>query len=202
MKRYLILTLTITIVPVLALSILANWSPAGAAGEQYTIDSKDPDTFVEFEVGLLGLGRVAGRFYRVEGRLNIDAEEPATSMVFVVIDTTTVSTGNERRDRYLRSEGLLDVTRFPRAVFESASIEVTGEDTAVIRGFLTLHGIRRDIDIKARHITPEDGGKGVGRQRFEGHTSISFKDFGIDFLLRPLLGKVDLHLSIEGFRDE
>lgn len=198
MKRYLILTIAL----VFALSVLAKTSPTGAAREQYTIDPKDPDTFVEFKVGLLGWGPVAGRFYRVEGNLNIDAEEPATSRVFVVIDTTTVSTGSERLDRYLRSEGLLDVTRFPGAIFESASIEVIGEDTAVIKGYLTLHGIRRDIDIKARHITLEEGDGGAQRQRFEGHTSISFKDFGIDFPLRPLFGKVYLHLSIEGFRNQ
>ena len=45
------------------------------------------------------------------------------------------------RDNHLRSEAFFDVANAPTASFDSTSIKVTGDKTAVITDDLTVHGV-------------------------------------------------------------
>ena len=70
------------------------------------------------EIGFVGrhfgLTKIRGRFTAVEGSIVI-AEEPSESTVEVVIDMTTVSSGDQARDDHLRSVDFFDVDRYPTA---------------------------------------------------------------------------------------
>ncbi len=176
-------------------------SPQGVKAEEYIIDPKKALAFIQFKVGFLGFNFVVGRFNRLGGSFNFDENELTASKVSVMIDTASINTNDGERDKYLRSDEFLDVKKFPRATFVSTSIESTEEDTVIIiRGDFTLHGITRQIKIEAKHIDPGKEPLVGFRRRFEGRTRIAFRDFDINFSLRPILRKVDLFLSIEGIK--
>lgn len=182
----------------LALAILAT--PLSASAADYVIDSKGAHASINFRVSHLGFGWVTGRFDRFVGKFTFDEKDPAKSSIVVEIDPASVNTNHAARDNHIRSPDFLDVARFPAARFVSTSVKLTGKTTADISGKLTLHGVTRDVMIKASHV---GGGKdpwGGFRQGFTGETSFTMADFGIKKNLGPTAAKVYLQLVVEGIR--
>ena len=186
---------TMTISVMLAFSAMAL--PASAA--DYVIDTKGAHASINFQVKHLGYSWVVGRFDRFSGGFSFDDKAPQNASIKVEIDTTSVNSNHAARDKHLRSGDFLDTEMFPKASFESTSVEVTGK-TAIVHGKLTLHGETRDITMNANFV---GGGKdpwGGYRVGFVGTTKFALADFGISFNLGPASKEVELTLHIEGIR--
>src|SRR6188472_3283395 len=85
----------------------------------------DPErSSVEFRARTFwGLMTVKGRFGRYDGWL--DLRDGAA--IELTIDADSLDTGNERRDKHLRSSDFFDVENHPQVRFVSDSAEVDGE---------------------------------------------------------------------------
>jgi len=121
--------------------------------------------------------RIRGRFTRVAGIITV-AAEPNDSGVEVVIDMTSVESGNPTRDAHLRSEDLFDVDRYPDATFRSGTIDWDG-GSGVVHGDLTIHGVTRRVPLAVTfdgHVRDPWGGD---RAVFSARTRINREDFGI-----------------------
>lgn len=179
-------------------AILAMQTPALA--ETYIVDTKGAHASINFKVKHLGYSWVTGRFDRFKGKFTFDKNSPAKSKISIEIDTASANSNHAARDKHLRSADFLNVDKFPNAKFESTAIEVTGKDTSIIKGKLTLLGVTKEIAIKAKYI---GGGKdpwGGFRQGFEGTTSFAMADFGVKKSLGPASATVHLTLHVEGIR--
>jgi polyisoprenoid-binding protein YceI len=172
---------------------------ATAQAADYVIDNKGAHASINFRVKHLGYSWVTGRFDKFSGQFSFDENAPDRSSIKVEIDTNSVNSNQADRDKHLRSGDFLDVAKFPTASFESTSFEISGK-SAVVHGKLTLHGVTRDIAIKADYV---GGGKdpwGGVRAGFVGSTKIALADFGIKFNLGPASKEVELNLNIEGIQ--
>ena len=172
-------------------------TPASAA--DYTIDAKGMHASVNFRIKHLGYSWLTGRFDKFTGTYSFDEANPKTSKISVEIDTNSINSNHAARDKHLRSGDFLNVSKFPTAKFVSTSMEVT-DKSAIVHGKLTLHGVTKDIAIKANYV---GGGKdpwGGFRTGFSGSTKIALADFGINFNLGPASKEVELALEIEGVR--
>jgi len=79
---------------------------------------------VEFRVGhFWGLVKVSGRFDGYHGTLDLSAD-PAVELT---IDASSVQTGNDKRDRHLRSADFFDVEEHPYVRFVSDSAGFDGK---------------------------------------------------------------------------
>ncbi len=175
-------------------------APTSVRAENYVIDTKGAHASINFSVQHLGYSWVTGRFDKFSGTFNFDDKNPDKSQVVVVIDTTSVNTNHAARDKHLRSADFLEVDKFPSAKFASTSIKMTGKELATITGKLTLHGVTKDVTIKANRI---GGGKdpwGGFRQGFMGTVTFALADFAIKKNLGPASANVKLTLHIEGVR--
>ena len=180
-----------------AIALFGFAAPLQAA--DYIIDTKSSHASITFRIKHLGYSWLTGRFDRFTGKFTFDESAPGKTAISVDIDTTSVNTNLAARDKHLRSADFLDVSKFPKASFQSTSVEVTGK-SAVLHGKLTLHGVTRDVAIKVDYI---GGGKdpwGGFRQGFTGTTKIALADFGIKYNLGPASKEVELSLNIEGIR--
>ena len=85
----------------------------------------DPErSSVEFRARTFwGLMTVKGRFERYDGTLDL-RDGPAIELT---IDADSLDTGNERRDKHLRSSDFFDVENHPQVRFVSDSAKVDGE---------------------------------------------------------------------------
>ena len=170
------------------------------AAEEFAIDTKKAHAFIEFKISHLGFSWIVGRFNRFEGEFSFNEEEPAKSTVSVTIDTASVDTNFAERDKHLRGDDFLDVKKYPKSSFKSTSIELTGKDTAIIKGDFTLHGVTREIAINAKHLGSGKDPWGGFRRGFEGKTSFALHDYGMTYNLGPASEEIEIFLSIEGIK--
>lgn len=136
--------------------------------------------FIGFEVQLLGLFKLDGRFNRAYGAMRYDASEPAASKVKITVLTASIDTDLEMRDNELRSSAFFDVSRHPTMVFESTETILSTGSVGIVKGKLTLKGITRPITLKvrAREGARRSGKKAKGAS-FEASGRVRREDFGL-----------------------
>src|SRR6058998_2306295 len=95
-------------------------------------------TAAEFCVRHMMVTYVRGHFKNVHGTLDFDPAQPEASSVEVVLDATTLWTGDPARDAHLRSSDFLDVAKHSRITFRSHGVELIGEHEYQVIGDLTF----------------------------------------------------------------
>ena len=170
----------------------------GLKAGTWTIDASHSE--VGFTVRHL-MSKVRGQFRTFEGTLTV-ADNPLESSVTATIDLSSVDTRNEQRDDHLRSNDFFSVENSSTMTFESTEI-IDRDGELVARGNLTIKDVTKPIDLTLDYLgvgTDPWGGSRVG---FEGSTSLSRKEWGIDFNI-PLEGdklmigdKVNVVIAVE-----
>lgn len=191
MKKHLLVSLLMAAGIVIA---------APVAAERYVIDTQKAHAFVQFKISHLGYSWVLGRFNEFEGSFNYDESNPSASTVSVTVNPASVDSNFAERDKHMRGKDFLKVDEFTTATFNSTGYEVTGENTALLKGDLTLRGITKPIVIDVTQIGAGKDPWGGYRRGFEGTTRLTLADFGMSMDLGPASREVELFLSVEGVR--
>jgi polyisoprenoid-binding protein YceI len=103
---------------------------------------------------LAGLVKTPGRFRALSGNLVV---EQACAAGALVIDSSSIDTGNRIRDRHLRSRDFLDVKRHPQLRYEAHSISGQDPGGARIAGELIVAGSRTPLTLDVTLHAPTDG---------------------------------------------
>ncbi len=186
----------ITTTLLLAMSVLA--APLQAA--DYKIDTKGAHAFIQFKIKHLGYSWLLGRFNKFSGEFSYDEKNPKASKIEVNIDARSIDSNHAERDKHLRSDDFLHVKKYPTAKFVSTSFNEKSNGKIALNGKLTLHGVTKPITIDLKHIGHGTDPWGGYRRGFEGSTTLTLKDFGINYDLGPASRTVEMFLSIEGIR--
>ena len=105
-------------------------------------------TYAYFQTGHLGISWVHGRFNKTPtARVVLDRTAKKGS-IDVVIDTASVDTGHEARDKHVRSPDYLDVEKFPTISFKSSSLKFDGDNLVSADGDLTILGVTRPVSLQ------------------------------------------------------
>lgn len=155
--------------------VLAATGIATAATETFVFDK--PHSQVSFRIRHW-LTKVEGRFRDYDGKIWLDRAKPLDSKVEITIQAASIDTGEERRDKHLRSADFFEVEKFPTITFKSTKVEPKGKDLYDVTGELSMHGVTKTVTIPVRHT----GFLSLGKQEkagFEIAISITRKDFGI-----------------------
>ncbi|QKK01773.1 MAG: YceI family protein [Pseudomonadota bacterium] len=172
------------------------------AGERYLIDTRGSHAFIQFKISHLGFSWLHGRFNDFEGEFTFDPNDPARSSVNVTIQTASIDSNHDRRDEHLRNDDFLAVKSYPEAQFRSTSFEPLGEDRYRMTGDFTLLGQTRSVTVDVQQVGAGQDPWGGFRRGFEGHTTLTLSDFGIDYDLGPDARQVEIILSVEGIRQD
>jgi polyisoprenoid-binding protein YceI len=143
----------------------------------YNIDTAHSSA--QFSVVHLAISKVNGEFRKVSGTVYFDAAKPENDKIDAVVDTTTVSTREDKRDEHLKSDAFFDVAKFPTMTFKSTSASKQGDKLLVV-GDLTLHGVTKPVTLEVEgpsaEIKDPYGNFKVGAS---ASTKINRKDFGL-----------------------
>jgi polyisoprenoid-binding protein YceI len=123
----------------------ATEAPSG----DYKIDKAH--TSLVFRVNHIGFSNYTAQFGGVDGTLKLDAKDPSKSSLEATVDTgslTLVAPPAGFLDTLL-NEKWLGAKAFPKIVFRSTKIELTGAKTARVTGDLTLRGATQPITLDA-----------------------------------------------------
>jgi polyisoprenoid-binding protein YceI len=103
---------------------------------------------------LAGLVKTAGRFRSLSGHLVVARAQAVGALV---IDTSSIDTGNRMRDLHLRSRGFFDVKRHPQIRYEPHWISDRDPGKARIAGELIVANTRTPLQLDVTLHTPVDG---------------------------------------------
>ncbi|RPI62322.1 MAG: polyisoprenoid-binding protein, partial [Lysobacterales bacterium] len=131
----------------LALIVCAAAFDAAAEPARYELDPAH--TTVAFLVEHVGYAKTLGQFLRASGGYTFDDESGRVAELRIVVETDSVDTHHEARDRHLRSGDFLDVEAHPEMTFTAESARRTGDDTFAVTGELTLLGTRQPLTLEA-----------------------------------------------------
>ncbi len=188
MKKYLIATTLLTS----SLSMVLS-------AADYIVDYK-AHASINFKVQHLGYSWLTGRFDKFSGKFSYDANNVSASKIEIKIETSSVNSNHAERDKHIKSDDFLDVSKFSQASFISSSVVDKGDNKIEIKGNLAMHGISKEITIAAVKIGEGKDPWGGYRVGFAGTSEITMKDFGIKMDLGPASSKVFFDLHIEGVK--
>jgi polyisoprenoid-binding protein YceI len=124
-------------------------------------------------------GSAVGTFRILDGDVSGDpANIPGTGKIRVIIDATSYRSDSASRDRSVTGKSL-ESDKFPNIGFESNSVVGVvmmrpNEGTAIVNGFLTLHGDKRPMTVPVHWILAPDGSF-VG----DGEVKFNYEEFGV-----------------------
>ncbi|MFI2779933.1 YceI family protein [Streptomyces sp. ALB3] len=137
----------------------------------YTIDpGRSSITFRTRHV--FGLAGVDGSFSVLSGRIRL-ADEAAESDATAVIDATSFTTGNDTRDKVVRSDKYLATGTHPHISFTSDAVRESQGDYA-LHGELTVRGTTRPVELLIEHSDTR-----AGEIIFRATTKIDRYAFGV-----------------------
>lgn len=142
----------------------------------YTLDPTH--TRIGFSTRHAMVTTVRGQFSDFTGTAHVDAANPESSKVEVVIQTASIDTGVADRDAHLRSADFFDADQNKEITFVSTKVERGGDDW-VITGDLTIKGVTKPVTVAFEPTGSARDPFGNLRIGFEGGAAINRKDWGL-----------------------
>jgi len=169
-KRHLIL-----------LSFLLVIAKSGFAQWQFQSGS------ISFFIKNAGL-TVDGKFTQLQANINFNPEQPEKATLDATVNSESISTGINLRDKHLKKEEYFDVAKFPKIYLKLKSL--SGNLKSGFEGIFTLNmkGISKDITIPVKF---EASGK------FSGSFNIDRRDFKVGGNSWTLGDNVKIQLSAQ-----
>lgn len=124
---------------------------------------------IKFKIG----SKVAGSFKKFSGTAELDEKKNELKDVKVTVDVASVETGEEKRDKHLRSEDFFDVEKYPKMTFVSTSA-VSIKPEFDLKGKLTIRNVTKDIVLKVKRSETKENA-----WVFDGTTTINRLDYGV-----------------------
>jgi polyisoprenoid-binding protein YceI len=141
----------------LLLTGVGAFAQSSASTSTWTIDPNH--TQVNFAIAHMGVSTVRGSISGIAGTVVWDEKNPSNSSVQATINTTTVTTNNEKRDGHLKSPDFFNVEKFPTMTFKSTSVTSANGKLQVV-GDLTLTGVTKSVTLDVDGPTPPQKGQG------------------------------------------
>lgn len=127
---------------------------------------------VNFKIKNAGI-TVNGSFKKFETSIDYNESAAAPNSIKATIETTTIDTGIEARDKHLRKEDFFDVEKFSKITFVSTQILKVSNGGLIAEGKLTIKNVTKDIKIPFTYTGNAEGGV------FEGAITLNRLDYAV-----------------------
>jgi len=124
------------------------------------------------------MSNVVGQFRNIDGAVYVDRANPEKSSVEFILQTTSIDTGNENRDKHLRGADFFDVEKFPAITFKSTAVKAKSKSEFDVTGDLTMHGVTKRVTLPVSFLGFGKTQRGE-KAGFEIETTIDRKDYGV-----------------------
>jgi polyisoprenoid-binding protein YceI len=179
-----------------AAAVLAFAAPLAIA-QPSTWKSDPAHSEVDFAVKHLALTNVHGKLGAVDATIVYDDHDITKSTVNATIDITGVDTGEEARDKHLKTDTFFDVDKYTKATFVSTSV-ARGGSGLLVSGNLTIKGITKPVVLDVSGPTaPVQGMDKKTHVGFEATTTLHRTDFGLGSSFPEAVISNDVKVTIE-----
>jgi polyisoprenoid-binding protein YceI len=178
---------------------LALGATSAFAAEKYVLDSSHSQ--VVFNYDHIGYSTTFGMFSGFEGEIMFDEAAPANSSVSVSMPLMSMFTGWEQREAHFMSPDFFGAAEGDLVTFTSTSIEVTGDNTALITGDLTMNDVTKSVVLDAKlnkaDVHPMAGKPWMG---FDATTTLLRSDFNVGAFAPAVSDAVEVRISVEAMK--
>ena len=150
-----------------------------ANGQSWEIDPRH--STAQFSVRHMVISNVRGEFLKVSGKATYDSKNLKTASLEAVLDVSSITTRDEKRDAHLKSADFLDAAKFPTITFKSRVFNKNGAGLSIM-GDLTMHGVTKPVTLIVDGPS-EEIKDSLGKQRIGASATLKLnrKDFGINY---------------------
>ena len=140
---------------------------------KWTLDPAHSE--ITFKVKHMMISSVKGNFTDFTAEIDAEDDTFKNAKTTATIQTASVNTNSEDRDKHLRSEEFFNSEKYPTITFESDAMNQS------VTGNLTLNGVTKPInlDVDFGGINVDPWGNTKAGFSFEG--KINRKDFGLNW---------------------
>lgn len=178
---------------------LALGATSAIAADKYVLDASHSQ--VIFDYNHLGFSTTYGMFSGFEGEIMFDAENPAASSVTVSMPVMSMFTGWEAREGHFMSDDFFGASEGDLVTFTSTSIELTGDDTAMITGDLSMNDVTKSVVLNAKlNKTGDHPQAGKPWAGFDATTTLLRSDFGLGAFAPFVSDAVNVKISLEAMK--
>lgn len=170
--------------------------PASAQLDTWQIDPNH--SAAQFAVKHMGISTVRGAFSKISGTVQYDTADPSKTVIDVTIDTNSIDTRVNPRDKDLRSDHFFDVEKYPTMTFKSKKVESSGQGKLKVTGDLTIHGVTKEVVLNVDGPNgPIKDPRGNQHMGASATTQISRKDFGVNGAPGGVADEVQITIDCE-----
>jgi polyisoprenoid-binding protein YceI len=139
---------------------------AASAQTTWTVDKAHSN--VKFTATHLMLSDVDGVFKSYDATVTSAKPDFSDAKFQISIQTASVTTDNDQRDKHISSDAFFDVAKFPTLTFNSTAITKTSDKHYKLTGNLTLHGVTKpatfDLWYRGTVVNPANKADDAGFQ--------------------------------------
>lgn len=153
-----------------------------AVNAQTTEWNADPShSRVRFTVEHLLISEVEGRFDKYEGSVLSDKSDFSDAKVEFTITTSSVNTGDEKRDAHLKGSDFFDSEKYPTITFKSKTMKKVGENKYKVTGDYTMHGVTKELIFDVKYGGTVKDPWGNTKAGFKVTGTIDRTEFGLKY---------------------
>lgn len=171
------------------------------AAEKYVLDPSHSQ--IVFTYNHLGFSTTTSMFSGFDGEIMMDEADPAQSSVSVSFPVMDMITGWQPRTDHFMSDDFFGAEEGDMVTFESTGIEVTGDDTGMITGDLTMNGVTKSVVLDAKlNQMGEHPMEGKPWAGFDATTTVLRSDYNLGKFAPFVSDEVQIDISIEAMKAE
>ncbi|QEC66037.1 YceI family protein [Panacibacter ginsenosidivorans] len=150
----------------------------------------DAGSVISFSIKNFGI-TVTGTFTGLKGNILFDPAAPANSVFNLSVNTSTVNTGIDARDRHLKKEDYFNVEKFPVITFISTKVSASNKSGIfIVSGNITIKGTTQAINFPFVAKASQSG------YLFTGTFKLNRRDFQVGSGSLILSDNLDVSFSV------
>lgn len=124
-------------------TLLLTAAIGSATAQNWTLDNAHSS--VGFAITHLEVAKTIGVFNEYTTNVSYTKEDLSDLKVELTIQTKSITTWNEMRDKHLASPEIFDAEKYPTITFKSTSVKKGKGNSYKITGDLTMHGVTKPV---------------------------------------------------------
>ena len=155
-----------------------------------------------FFVDHLGFSNFIGDFTKFDGSFTFSENHPEQSTIDVAVYPSGIRTDSESLDEQLNAEDMFDSKHFDTVTFKSGSIKVTGKNSGIVTGDLTIKNTVKPVSLNV--VYNKCGTHPLTKQYVCGFTAkgeIKRSECGLSAWEGFVGDVVILHFEVEGVNE-
>jgi len=161
----------------ISIALVATMNVFGQGPINWKVDANHSK--VTATVTHMAISEVECMFTKFDGVITSDDDEFKNAMISFTIDVNSISTGNEMRDKHLKSDDFFNVEKYPNITFKGISLKKVDGKKYILTGELTIRDVTKTVEFAVIYNGKTDDKWGNTRAGFKVAGKINRQNYNL-----------------------